>query len=353
VLRRLTIANFRCLEHVEVELDTRCTVFVGANGAGKTSILESAHVLSCGRSFRTHRLNQLIRVGCPELLVVGELDQGSRSVVTGIRVSRDSVEAHAGGQKVHGMADLASNLPLYVIDPNVHRVLEDGPENRRRLIDRGLFHVEPSFIVAWRQYQRALKQRNSILKAQGTDLEVRAWEPDLVQAGSQIAEGRARYIQELRPLLQHAASVFFGDAVEIEVDRGWTRENFADDLNHCRERDRRVGSTTTGPHRADLRICFRGQVAKQYVSRGQQKLLSASIILAQVAQFAASQNRGACLLLDDPAAELDVDNFEKLLRQIEQTNAQLLVTGLDATVLARRFSTSMFHVEQGRASRLL
>jgi DNA replication and repair protein RecF len=353
VLNRLVITNFRCIEKAEIELDSRCSIFVGPNGAGKTSVLESAHVLSCARSFRTHRLSQLIRRGVEALTVVGEISTSDRTSILGVRASADGFEARLRGEKAKGIADLARELPLYVIDPNIHRVIEDGPENRRRLLDRGLFHVEQGFVGDWRRYHRVLKQRNSILKSNGTDSEICIWEPELIETGERVAQYRRDYAAKICDRFAPLAEELLGSKVELKLHDGWSSRSLAEELERSRTRDRKLGSTSVGPHRADLIFSFAGESAKQFVSRGQQKLLAAFFVLAQVAEFGAQSGRRACLLLDDPGAELDVDNFGKLISQIEFVDAQLLITGLDVELLSKRLATSMFHVEQGCVRRLL
>jgi DNA replication and repair protein RecF len=346
-LARLQIQDFRCIAHADLELDPRCTLIIGPNGSGKTSFLEAVHVLSCGRSFRTHQLGLLIRNGAERFTSVGYLAQADRQVVLGVQYSSEGMEARIAGQKARGFADLAAQLPVQIIDPNVHNLIESGPDVRRGFLDRGLFHVEPSFVQTWRRYQRALKQRNRALKLGSPQAAIRVWDEELVQSGTQISVDRNRYLAELAVSLEPVAIAFFNQPAELHQSRGWGEMDLHLALDRAWPRDQQMRTTTVGPHRGDMVVKLDGQVAKQHVSRGQQKMLAASLILAQLAHLAERRTTPGCLLLDDPAAELDVDNLSKLLHQIEQIRAQLLVTSLDSGHFAERFSARVFHVEQG------
>lgn len=163
-LRRLEVRDFRCIAATDLEFDGRCNLISGANATGKTSLLEAIFFLGRGRSFRTARNETLIRKGAEELLLTGRFEAGESIRPVGVRYSREGFEARAGGNRIGSLAELASILPVQAIDPEVHRLVEDGPQERRRYLDWGVFHVEPRFVEQWRRYQRALKQRNAALR---------------------------------------------------------------------------------------------------------------------------------------------------------------------------------------------
>jgi len=353
-LARLQIRDFRCIAQADLELDPRCTLIVGPNGSGKTSFLEAVHVLSCGRSFRTHQLETLIRSSKTEFMVVGALQHQEREITLGVQYSEDGLHARIAGQKARGFAELAAELPAQIIGPNIHDLIESGPENRRTFLDRGLFHVEPLFIQSWRRYQRALKQRNRALKLASTPSLVRTWDEELVQSGALIATSRENYVQELATVIEPFAASFFSQPIELCHRRGWAGDlTLEAALDRAWVRDQQTATTSVGPHRADLTVSLGGMAAKQSVSRGQQKMLAAALILAQLAHFTTRELDPGCLLLDDPAAELDVDNLSKLLTQVDNLQAQLIVTSLEHTQLEERFLARVFHVKQGQMASML
>jgi DNA replication and repair protein RecF len=156
--------QFRCLAEVEFELDPRANLFIGPNASGKTSLLEAAFFLGRGRSFRSRRRDALIRHGQEAFLLAGRSEVGAVATPLGVRASRKDTEWRVGGAPADGIADLAEQFPAQVIDPDVHKLLEEGPGRRRRFLDWGVFHVEPAFLENWRRYHQALRQRNAALK---------------------------------------------------------------------------------------------------------------------------------------------------------------------------------------------
>jgi DNA replication and repair protein RecF len=355
-LDALVIEDFRCVARAELELDSRCNLISGANASGKTSLLEAIFVLGRGRSFRTARTEILIRHGADGFTLAGKVAGAGRVRPLGMRVGREGMEARVSGRPVNGLAELATVLPAQAIDPEVHRLVEGGPQERRRFIDWGVFHVEPSFVDHWRRYQRALRQRNAALRSHQVPAVVRAWDPELIEAGQLVADYRARYMGYLAPHVAEVGIRLLGEPVEIALNQGWSADRSLEEATRLAwPRDAERGLTHSGPHRADVTVRFAGAVARDRVSRGQQKLAAASLLLGQLRCDAEQGSDVAALLVDDPAAELDAANLEKLLAEVVSLPAQLFVTALDPhnPSLERLPARQRFHVEHGSVTRLL
>lgn len=348
-LARLEIDEFRCLERVRLALDPRYNLFVGPNASGKTSLLEAIFFLGRGRSFRTRRLDRLVRQGKDAFRIVGWVEHQDRTTVLGIGGDRRATEIRIGGAPAAGAAELATHFPPQVIDPEIHKLLEEGPHRRRRFLDWGVFHVEHSFLETWQRYHRALRQRNAALKPGGDPLAARAWEPEITAAGVRLDEIRREYLSVLEPTLAAFGTRLLGLPVTLAYHAGWaTGETLAEALARSGDRDRRYGITHVGPHRADVTARVDGHVARERVSRGQQKLLAAALTLAQLAvQEARAPGTGA-LLLDDPAAELDAENLGRLLEVVRELKVQLFVTALRPDLPGLGTPGAVFHVEHGR-----
>jgi DNA replication and repair protein RecF len=353
-LLSLEARDFRCLEVAQLELDPRCTFIVGENGAGKTSVLEAIYVLSCGHSFRSSKQNLLIKEGAQSFLTVGRVGNTGSATVIGVQGFGERTDVHIGGRRTQGFAELAAVLPTQVIDPEVHRLLEDGPKARRRFIDWGVFHVEPLFLEVWRRYQKALRQRNAALRAKLPRSEIAVWDDEFSFAGTVVAEQRQRYIDGLQVFINQVAGGLLNLPVRLEHKPGWSGDTSLEQaVQAAWKKDERYLLTTVGPHRADLAVMVNGTPAKERISRGQQKLLASAMLLAQILYRMKIESDPVCLLLDDPAAELDVDNLKKLMAEIAKIPAQLVVTALDLRSIDRYLSGSMFHVKQGRVSPML
>jgi DNA replication and repair protein RecF len=348
VLEALSLENFRCIQQAQLEFDPRATVVWGDNGSGKTSLLEAINFLGTGRSFRSNAREHLLARNAEFLRVVGRCRNQAAEVSLGAEYRGGTTTFRMGGRAVRSAVELAEILPLQVIDPGVHRIIEEGSARRRRLMDWGVFHVKHEFMAAWRRYHRAVEQRNAALRAGATEHEITTWDQELESAGSIVDAARRDYIAEMLPHFTATASEFLREPVELRFYSGWASEmSLRQALRAAHDRDLRVRFTTIGPHRADLRLIYGGTSAREQVSRGEQKMLSIALVLAQIRCLAAIGRRETCLLLDDPAAELDVDNLGKLLGVIARLPGQLIVTGVHLEPLRDLAFGRMFHVKQG------
>jgi DNA replication and repair protein RecF len=338
-----------------LELDPRGTGIVGPNASGKTSLLEAIFFLAHGRSFRTATRQRLIQRGQDHFRVIARLERQDRSLVASAEHGHGATQMRLAGRGVSGVAEIAEVLPIQVIDPGVHRLIDEGSARRRRLVDWGVFHVKHGFLEQWRRYQRALTQRNAALR-EGLPADIiNAWNRELIEPAGFLDEARRQYVAVLGPAFESMASSLLDEPVKVEYRRGWPDElSLEEALAEARPRDFRMGTTTTGPHRADLIIRVDGVLARDRVSRGQQKLLASALILAQIqATSGSGDGERTCLLLDDPAAELDVDKLGKLLQAIQRIPAQLIVSSVSEAGLSGIDIGRRFHVEQGRFTQVL
>lgn len=355
-LERLTIENFRCVERAELELDRRCNVISGQNASGKTSLLEAIFFLGRGRSFRSARNEALIRSGSEAFVLTGRIFNGGRAQPIGMHVGPQGIQARFAGRPVAGLAELATLLPVQAIDPEVHRLVEGGPQERRRYLDWGVFHVEPTFVDHWRRYQRALRQRNAALRCGQAAQAIRAWDGELIDAGKLVNEYRTGYMEKLRPAVAIAGERLLGAPVEVGLSQGWLIDRTLEQaVDASWPRDLARGLTHVGPHRADVSVRFGGAMARDRVSRGQQKLAAAALLLGQLRCDAVQGSPVAALLVDDPAAELDAGNLQRFLHEVVELPAQLFISALDARnpALGGLPSGQRFHVEHGAVTRLI
>jgi DNA replication and repair protein RecF len=348
-LLRLQIENLRCIEHADLRLHPQCNYVFGPNGAGKTSLLESIHVLSRGRSFRTRQTALLVRRGADGFSVYGELADDAERRRVGVGFSRGRLSIRIDGKDAPGSAALAPLTPVHVIDPKLHQLIEAGPSERRRFIDWGVFHVEHGYLDAWRQYRRVLGQRNAALKGGGRGSALSVWTQQLVELGERIDAARSRYVDGLDARAKEVGRQLLGAELQIGYRRGWRRGlTLAEALDEARPREEAQGVTQAGPHRADLSVRVAGGGVRDEVSRGQQKLIVAALVLAQLTLWEAHSRRRGILLVDDPAAELDEAALERLMTCVGALAAQRVVTGLSARGLQPDSEHPVFHVERGR-----
>jgi DNA replication and repair protein RecF len=348
-VKRFKAQNFRCLESVEFEPHPQYNLITGRNASGKTSLLEALAYLGRGKSFRGAPLSSLIRHGEADFVLFGQVARGGQSTNLGVRNSREGLEVRIDGDSANGSAGLAEALPLQIIDPDIHNLVSGGPDERRRYLDGIAFHVEHDFLPIWRRFRRALKQRNAALKAGGHGVE--PWNAEFVELGARVDEARRRVLDICLDSLEEQAEALLESPIRFEYRSGWAAEkDLATALGDSYERDLQQGSTQVGPHRADVRLIYDERQARRLVSRGQQKLLACSMVLAATEVVQTELERPILLMLDDPAAELDADALRRLMSRVFDLGSQLVATSLAPEVLPLPAETAVFHVEQGELS---
>ncbi|BFM13820.1 DNA replication/repair protein RecF [Maricurvus nonylphenolicus] len=360
-LKRLSVQNLRNLSYVDLELAEHLNIIYGANGSGKTSLLEAISVLSLGRSFRSRKIKSLIKSEQEQLTVFGRLVvDGEQSVEMPVGVSRDR---QGGGQiKVDGCtvssaSQLTEHLPLQIMNGHSFQLLEGAPQVRRQFMDWLVFHVEPGFLSLWKDVQKLLKQRNSVLRRDKIDpLLLAPWDKELAVKATQLDQMRQqvfdRFLARFKALVEDFIAI---DGLMLSYYRGWDREqSYSECLEAGLNRDIDLGYTRVGPHRADIRIGILKQPAAEVLSRGQQKLLVSALRIAQGAVFQEITGRRCVYLIDDLPAELDSHYREVLAGWLDRLQSQVFVTGVERDVLisawpvqSKERTQSVFHVEHG------
>ncbi len=351
VVAEVQLGSFRCFESATVQPGPGFNLISGANGSGKTSLLEALYLLGRGASFRAGRAESTIRFEAPRATLFARLGLGVASRV-GIEVSRAEGMAIRVDGEAGTRADLARALPVQILDPASHELVAGAPAGRRQFLDWGVFHVEPGFLSAWQRYRRALQQRNAALKIRSAA--AWAWDEALVTEGALVDECRRRFAARLQPQAALAAERLLGADLVISYQGGWAEgTELADALAGSRERDLQGATSHVGPHRADLRLELRTRRARDTVSRGQEKLVAAALTLGQVALVAEARGQTIVLLVDEPGADLDRTHLARLLAAVAEAPAQSFVTSLDPAAVALPAGARAFHVERAEVEALL
>lgn len=362
LLQQLHIHNFRNIVHASLSLSPRVNLIFGDNGSGKTSILESIHLLSRARSFRSHMMRHVIRAGEVSTTVHGKL-LGSQGVTQTVGVMRDrqgGFEFRLDYQSYNSAAVLARALPLQVFNAASFDLIEGAPQFRRQFVDWGVFHVKHEYAELWRHFQRALKQRNSLLrhgKMGGGELD--SWDEEVARLAIRVNELRDAYLQDLLPRVEALAADFIElqGPLQFEFHPGWDVHKDLRDLFHkARDRELSQGQTLYGPHRADLKIRYLGLPAAQSLSRGQTKALVYAMKVGQGLAYQAVSGQPCLFLLDDFPAELDEGHRQKIVDLLLEQEAQLVVTGTHKNDLLHldwrsdAVEAAMFHVKHGEVT---
>lgn len=352
-LTRLLIKDFRNIEAADLALAPGFNFLVGANGSGKTSVLEAVYTLGHGRAFRSLQAGRVIRHDQPEFVLHGRIEGAERELSVGLSKSRQGdSKVRIDGSDGHKVAELAQLLPMQLITPEGFTLLNGGPKFRRAFLDWGCFHNEPGFFTAWSNLKRLLKQRNAALRQVSRYAQIRAWDQELIPLAERISEWRAEYSDAIAADITATCAQFLPEfALSFSFQRGWDKESdYGELLERQFERDRALTYTAVGPHKADFRIRADGTPVEDLLSRGQLKLLMCALRLAQ-GEFLTRQSGRLCLyLIDDFASELDTGRRRLLADRLKATQAQVFVSAVSAEQVTDMAGEKgkMFRVEQGK-----
>ncbi|SET32600.1 DNA replication and repair protein RecF [Marinobacter segnicrescens] len=371
-LLSLQTENFRNLAPGPFKFSPWVNLIYGANGSGKTSLLEAIAYLGLGRSFRQNRHQVVCREGQQRFVVFGAVSErsvpavvepGRADTATSARLgfSRDiqsrETRLRVDGENVYSLSVLASLFPVSVIDPGVFDIVAGGPGKRRQFLDWLVFHVEPSFAPLWQQCQRTISQRNQILRSgRIDDHQLQVWDRQFVELAQQVDELRLRVFSELATHLRSVLEQVHGEwaaALKVEYSPGWDRKKgLATTLIEHREQERKVGHTLYGPNRADIRLRYHGHAVAELFSRGQQKTLVILMKLSQ-GEVLATRGKQVTFLLDDINAELDLVHRRLLAERLNRLGSQVFMTAIERPDPSLLWEVppsdyKMFHVEHGR-----
>ncbi|MCG6935552.1 MAG: DNA replication/repair protein RecF [Proteobacteria bacterium] len=356
-LTLLDIQRVRNLVKVTLNPASGANLIFGENASGKTTLLESVYVLAHARSFRTHHLNNLIQNGNEEFKLFAELKgRKNKTSRIGIQRSHQTTKIRIDQTTIKQVSELAARMPLQIINPATHNLIEQGPTQRRKFIDWGLFHVEQNFLSTWHNFHRILKQRNAALRSKASREEIEIWNTPLADQAEVLTLYRTAYLDALLCYLNQ----FVGTLLSIDLDftyyPGWRQGAVLEDvLTQNLKKDRDRGFTAAGPQRAELKISLAGMPAQEALSRGQQKLLVSAMRLAQIAHLKDRLEMSPIILVDDLAAELDQAHRTKLLELLQESGSQvfLTVTEKDLVSISSWESCKVFHVEHGHVSEVV
>ncbi|WP_298444579.1 DNA replication/repair protein RecF [uncultured Ferrimonas sp.] len=348
MLTKLQLAHFRNVQAASVSPAGGLNLIYGANGSGKTSVLEAIWFLSVGRSFRSHLSQRVIQHNQPHFTLFAQLGSDDR---IGLQRERGGDhQVRINGEPAKRLAELASMLPLQLISPESFSLLLDGPKARREFIDWGAFHGDPQFFSVWSRFRRLLKQRNQLLRQQASTRQIAIWDKQLVQYGQWLTDARKAWVNSLNDALKGIIDQFLPDVpIRISFNQGWDSKTELDQVYSAGlARDLQLGYTVSGPHKADLRLRVDKMPAQDSLSRGQLKLLVCALKIAQGMVLSQQQQRQCIYLVDDLASELDQTRRTLLLEQLQKTGGQVFVTAIEPEQLAMVPWDKRFHVEQGR-----
>ena len=349
--------DFRNFKRFEFSPHNNVNIIFGDNGSGKTSLLEALYLFGFGRSFRPGGFRPLINSQAEKFTLFIEAKSDFGDALNKFGMARyqggdNQIRINGGGNTK--LSELASYFPVQLFTPESVDVVYGGPSGRRQLIDWGVFHVEHSFFQVWSNYNKVLQHRNKLLKRNRSNYSLsqdKFWLDQLKKYGEKITLLRKQYLSNLRKYFLDTTKLFLPNVtLDVSLKLGWDQnKTFEEALTSALDSDLKYGHTTVGPHKADLTITADGVSAREYLSRGQMKVLVASLKLSQAQLLRETTGKSCIIIVDDLTSELDRENQKKFCAVLENSGSQVFLSTVSINNLTENFKErpEMFHVEQG------
>lgn len=358
-IKNLNLKNFRNYAEEGVEFKDGLNVLFGKNAQGKTNCAEAVFYLCTGVSPRVKRDKQLIRHGETQAEISLTADGRYGNISISAVIGDVGREFKLNGNKVRG-ADVLGNLFSVFFSPHELRLIQDGPDERRRFLNVSISQLSRPYYIALSRYNNVLEQRNNLLKLRDLDAvydSLPVWDAQLCKYAAIVARKRADYIERLAPLAAAAHSFLTDGGEELSVSpekkyKGSEAElekRLFDELSNNYDRDIRLGYTASGPHRDDIDIEINGVDAKNFASQGQTRTAALSIKLAEVEIFKELSGEYPVLILDDVMSELDLPRRKKLIERTSGLQTILTCTHAERVLYGKE--ANKIRIENGAVKR--
>jgi len=363
----LNLSDFRNFSNLTVNFHQDLNFVIGANGSGKSSLLEAIFYLGHGKSFRTSKFDSLVAFE-REAFTVSTKDFENRRLGVSRNKVTNEVKIKLDGVNHSKLSDLAKNIAVQIVTPESFKLFFGGAKERRKFVDLGMFHVKHSFPKQWKEFSIALKQRNACLRNREHLSMLNYWTEIFCKYALILSESRTEYLSELADEVKVWLKILLPNIAEditIQYSRGWNRnKDLADVLQDSYERELKYGYSLFGAQKFDVQFLIKKQPIDIKLSRGQQKLFLLALTFAQAKIIKQVKRVKPILLIDDIGAELDLNSRTMLSTAISRLNCQVIITAIEEHVLApfildggndkklvsEQNNYNMFHVEHGQIS---
>lgn len=359
--QRLAIENFRNISRVTWEPAPGFNLISGANGQGKTSLIEALYVLSTSHSFRSQKLGELVSDGEKYSQLLGHTQSFGLERTLRASISARGRSFQIDGKRPKTRLEYALSTPVIAFVPSDLLLCSGPAQGRRTLLDRITVYLDPAGAAARSAYQQALRARQATLDKRGPHAaELDAFEQVMAQAGSRFAQGRRRaaeaLLSALAPSFCEMAAPGLSAAFRYVPGGSEDAAEFSRELFARRVKDAARGSISYGPSRDDVELLIGGRPARSHASQGQQRILTIALKIAELSCVRTITDSEPILLLDDVSSELDAQRTAAVFRYLEHSQSQVFVTttrpDLFQNVVPQRQLRADFEIENGQLERV-
>ena len=353
--KSVELKNFRNYKDQRAEFDPSLNIILGDNAQGKTNLLESLYIMGLGKSFKTSADKEMIAFG-EDMARVKTVISGKGPVDTVLEIifNKEGKIIKIDGVKLSRTAELLENVYVVVFSPEDLRIVKDGPEHRRRFLDRELCQIRPVYYSDLGNYKKVLKQRNALLRDQCSDRDLfEVFDESLSDYGMRIIEERKRFTERLLGICSDIHLMISNNKEELKIsyeteikDKEQFRRRLRDDL----EKDTARGFTGFGPHKDYLGISVNGMDIRTYGSQGQQRTASLSMKLAEIELIKQETGQSPVLLLDDVFSELDKSRQRFLIESMKDVQIFVTAAGIEDGLMDILPEGNVYYVDNGKIS---
>lgn len=357
-ISKLQLRNFRNYEYLELPLENNIYIFTGENAQGKTNLLEAAALLSTGKSHRTARDRDMIRINEPFARVKAASMQADGEHTVDVVLSRsEKKRVLLNGLPISRIGDMIGQIKSVMFSPEDLDIIKSGPSQRRRFMDLDRCQMKKSYFYALNTYNHVLEQRNHLLKltaAKEVENTLFIWDEKLAEAAQPIMAERKRFVEKLSPLCESFHSELSGGKEtlkaiyepSVEGEEGELKEKLLNTLRVSWDRDIKNKVTGNGPHKDDIAFKLGDKDLRWFGSQGQQRTAALALKLAQLELIKEELGEYPVLLLDDVLSELDVSRQERLLGRLK--GIQALITAAELSESLKKLPARIIKVKEGK-----
>lgn len=367
-LQAIHLFNYRNYQNQELTLNRGINVLIGANGQGKTNLLEAIYYLAAGNNFRGNKDMELIRWDAPYFRLLGQMKKANSDRMYELEIYIDkekNKQLKINGVKYKSLSELHNYLRVVLFSPDDLKIVKGSPAERRRYLDSGMCQLDKNYHRLIRDYERIVQQRNNLLKElqykQQNRSQLEVWNQYLVEYGSQIIFKRLQFLKMLVPMARRVQQELTQQSERFTVtyhcSMGAIGDFSAEQIKSLFSRiiEQRLseeivrGTTLWGPHRDDLIFYLNGMDLKRYGSQGQQRTGILALKMAELQTFYKYHGEYPLLLLDDVMSELDDSRRHYLLNMVKENEIQTIITGANIELLTEEIAQDeIFSVQEGK-----
>lgn len=360
IIESLELKNYRNYADLKLPLHQGSNLLYGDNAQGKTNILEALYLCAAAKSHRGSRDRELIRFGEEEAHIRLNLLKNDVPYRIDIHLKRDRAKGIAvNGVPIRRASELFGTLNVVLFSPEDLNIIKNGPADRRRFCDLELCQLDRSYVHCLVNYNKALLQRNRLLKDMSFSPELEStlevWDSQLIHYGSGLIRSREKFVEMLNPLAAsvHGEITSGKERMRIEYEKNTEVSGYREALARARAVDMKLKSTSVGPHRDDIGLYINDMDLRKYGSQGQQRTGALSLKLSEIELMKRASGDWPVLLLDDVLSELDTERQRQLLGAISRTQTVLTSTGME-NLLEEHFRIDRkFEIRNGTASEVV